>query len=350
MANKIELFLIDEDDDYLDRVSMYILKKKNMFNLHIFSDAENIESALRENTSRIDILAVSEKMNGKIADTIDASVRLLLCDTSEKDPSGNFIRINKFQKTENLVNDLLQAFEKSTGKTGRIADESGQTKITGVYSPCGGSGKTTLALLISRAFKELGKKTMYLNFEKITSLKKNDNQGKSLSNVFLALQIKGSNLGDHIKNNILEDAYSGIYYFASPESTLEWNEAGENAEKLIVETLINMRLFDVIVMDFESELNRKNLSLLNYCGHILTPYTSEDSSYRKVNALKEELELHSAEYSSLSHKINYVNNKAVQGRGNVVFYDEAYTKIDRCMKDAPIPPVLTELAKEWSKE
>lgn len=348
MANRIELYLVDEDTAYLDRLAIYLIRQKNMFELHAFSSLEKAEDALRAPGLRVDILAVSERMDLEALGRTPAKVKIVLSEQDGGAAPEGYPYLNKFQKTESLVTQMLQAYEKATGQIQRSA-KAQAARVFGVYSPAGGVGKTTAALLLARALAGRGVRTFYFSAEHIASFERNGPQGVSLSNVLLALQEKKSNLELQIRANIVEDGKHGIQMFAAPESTLEWNEVGGDAARRLLEALASMGLAEAVVLDLDGELHAEKTALLGYCDRILVPVSEEDGARRKAEALRRELELHAAELSALAGRMVYVQNKARTVDAETIPFNAAYASLEQCMDDAPIPPVLLRLAQEWMR-
>ena len=349
MINKIELYLADEDTLYLERLSMYLLSKRNMFQLHTFSDCKKLECAIEESKTRIDILAVSEQFQNKVAERIAAKVKVLLCDQLDTGVENGWLHINKFQKTDHLVAQLLQAYEKETGQLKMHIQGKGSCQIWGVYSPIGGSGKTAVSLLLSRAAIKAGFKVFYCNMEHICSFQRKGGQGSSLSNVLLALQTKGSNLELQININSVIDDRSGISMFAGPESTLEWNEVNAEDVRRLLSALSNTGIADIIVLDFDSELNADKVTYLQCCDHILMAVQKGDAAEKKLQVFRRELELRAAEFSAMSERIRYVENKAQQVTDAGIPFDAVFASLEQCASSAPIPPILLQIAKEWAR-
>lgn len=349
MANKIELYLADEDDFYLNQLYTYILSKKSMFQLHIFSEAGALDQALQSNPARIDILAVSRAMNTKAVQQAKAGIKVLFSESESESVPEGYTLLNKFQKTETLIVQMMQMFELAGGQVGLGWQGADAAKLIGVYSPVGGSGKTALSLLLARAFAQSGFRAFYCNMEHISSFQGPTRPDMSLSQVLLAMQIKGANLELRIRTNMQQDERNGVYWFAAAESMLEWNEVDVAAKRRLLTTLASMGAFDVVVVDFDGELNEDKLNLLVCCDHVLMPTTEEDSAQRKIKAMANELNLRAAELSSLAGRIIYQKNKAMQGTGDAIGFDAAYTTLEQCWNRAPIPPVLLRLASEWGK-
>ena len=350
MINRIELYMADEDSVYLDRLAGYLLSKKNMFHLHTYSDTASLERAVTASDIRIDILAVSEQMNTPLVQKARAQVKVLLTDGKQQNTPTDYEAVLKFQKTDNLVAQLVQMFEMATGQIGAQQQNKGNTCLVGVYSPIGGAGKTVSALLLARAFAQNGASAFYCNMERISSFQIPGPKGVTLSNVLLALQTKGANLELQIRTNCIKDESSGVNLFAAPESTLEWNEIGEGAARRLITTLSQMGAYDVVILDFDSELHTEKLELLACCDHVLVIETTDETAQRKMEAFKWELDLHAADYSALTSRIASLINKDAAGSAQSIPYNPAYLSLENCLHNAPLPPIMQAIARNWIRK
>lgn len=347
MSNKIELYICDSDDIYLEKLRIYLITKKSMFNIHTFSDSAQLKNVVDTTRNRIDILAVSYDTYSDSVDEISAIVKIILSEGYENDLPGKYIVVNKFQKTENLINNILKIFEKNSDQF-TLNEAASQSKIVGVYSPVGGCGKTALSLLLARAFKNLGLNVFYLNVERICSITQESRDNASLSNVFFGIKSKGTEVLSLINENIVNDSASGVSMFACPESYLEWNELNAEQRRTLITQIYESGKFDIIVIDFDSELNGEKLDMLSLYNHILVPFTDEDYSNKKIQVMKHELDLHSAKLSAIAGKMEYIRNK-VSDRYDpeAVQFSGEYTKLDNCIGGARIPDTIMNIARKW---
>ena len=72
-----------------------------------------------------------------------------------------FESVKKYQKTENLLNEILLKYAELTGSAEAIKGSS-HTRTAAFYSPAGGTGKSVLALGMAAAGARTGCKTLYL--------------------------------------------------------------------------------------------------------------------------------------------------------------------------------------------
>jgi cellulose biosynthesis protein BcsQ len=312
---KINLIIADADESYLQGVTAYITEKQSSkFNVHSFSDKNHLEGFLSQNKKN-DILLISPEL---FSDSFTEKGITLVAILSTGRLSREFLSyeiVNKYQLGDSLVSNILNLFsDKSTD----IIVHSGETntRVISVFSPIGGSGKTTIAYGSALKLAESGLKVFYLNFENIPSTPAFFETGSefNLSHVFYYLKAKSKNLSLKIDGIRLEDAYSGIHYFNPPERLTDINDTKPEEYSMLINELKAMNCYDVIIIDTSPFLDKKNISILSDSDEILFIVTPEITSYTRTQQTIKELEfIYSSQKIDILSKSVPVLNKTYSG-------------------------------------
>lgn len=141
---------------------------------------------MRDKNNKIDVIAVSEDMQDEVIMAAKKTTKSLLSDGAFCD-FGEFKSVNKYQKAEKLINEILMAYAEKTGWVEAVSNGDRKTRLLGFYSSVGGSGKTTLAVSAAYVLAARGRRVFYLNAEKINSMAALFNQAAdgSMSYVYL---------------------------------------------------------------------------------------------------------------------------------------------------------------------
>ncbi len=305
---KINLVLADSDSAYLERLSRYIQETHTQFDLYSFSSVEYLENYLKTQGIRIDILLCSADLFTESVKSSDSVIKIVLSDGTY-DSNDEYEHVNKYQKAENIITSILVKYAELTGRTDSAAGRHKDTKIIGVYSPVGGSGKTTISVALGKALTECGKKVLYLNYEGICSTADFFTANSGMSDVFLAAMSKNGNAGLKITANKVNDPLTGIDFVGCAESMLEFNElTAEQLCRIITQTDA-MNEFDCIIVDFDSALSNDKISMLSVCDRIVIPFTLSSVSAVKINYLIKESRLH-PELGEIISKAVFAANQA----------------------------------------
>lgn len=328
---KICIVIADSDEFYLNQLANFIMKEPQPFEVFTFSIRASLERFLERGEETVDILLLSEEMRCGVLDRCAAGVKILLSE-SEEEAEGYGV-VKKYQKTASLFSEAMLLYAKSVGKMNRLMRENKETILIGVWSPNGGSGKTTLALLLARQLGAARKKVFYLNYERMDStrdLLPREAQ-ISVSDLLVAVRAKEEGIGLSVLSKMCTPPRLGFSYVNPPESSLEFNEVTPEEQAALLEELEGR--FDFVIADFESELNADKLELLYLCDHIVIPFTPDALGVAKLQRFFDETSLR-REASPLAGKALYVVNKMIPNGEDYLQKKGVY---QRCQPKAVVP-------------
>lgn len=302
---KKRMILADSDEVYLERLSNYFMEKAPQLELNIFTDKALLKHFLETGTG--DILAVDEEMaDQEMADCPNVSVKIAL--SFGLGGAEGFESVKKYQKTENLLNEILLKYAELTGSAEAIKGSS-HTRTAAFYSPAGGTGKSVLALGMAAAGARSGYKTLYLNLEEVDSVKHVlQKTPGNLSDLFLALKTKGMNVGIKLASSVGQEPSAGFFYISGVDSVSEYGEIGGEDLSRLVQTVKNQADYDLLVLDLSSGFSERILKILELADTVFVPVTPEEGAVSKVNRLLDETEFHEM-YTSLFEKMSLVENR-----------------------------------------
>lgn len=308
--SKINIVIADSDELYLNHLTNYLIEKMSGFEVYSFTTKDSMAEFVEDRSNKVDIIAFTEDLLDEAVGAADIPVKILLSDGSFTNLT-EFDIVNKYQKAEKFINDILMIYAEKTGRVEAVATGNKETKIIGFYSPVGGSGKTTLALAAAYAASLSGKRTFYLNAEKINSLggilKAPGNE--SMSDVYLSIKTKGASVGLHIIANKHTDPDTSISFINPAESSLEINELSTDEFKKLLSEFQNLGEFDLVIVDFDSDFSKEKIEVLRSCDKIFSPFSAEETSLYKMGVFLKELGMYD-ELKEISAKIIPVLNKS----------------------------------------
>lgn len=278
----IRIALACKDVDYLERLVSGLEKFPNL-DLTIFSDGENLRQNMRGR--RFDVFAFSPDVFERDMDYMDIKADLkLLLDDEEHPITAIFAdakRVRKYQRISYIYKSLLDYYSEVCGRDGASGDRMAQ--IIAFYSPVGGAGKTTLALVAAEKFAHSGKRTFYISLEDMASedcyLTQGDEKGFSDlmryvdSNTNFGMKIQGM-----LKSK--KDNFYYVNHFTSPNDIYDMNV--EDMQGLLG-AIRQTGLFDVIVVDMGTSLDKKNLALFEMADRVVVVERADEISARKMN-------------------------------------------------------------------
>lgn len=331
----IRLVIADDDSAYLQQLTRCILQANYGLEVYSFAKAESLERYLQENQSgEVEIIAVSDSMRSPTVDRTSC-VKILLSEGEQDEGCEGYLPVNKYQKFNNVVNEILIAYGKATGRSARMGGGSHRSKVIGVYSPVGGSGKTTVALLLAYQLGLRQKKVFYQNYERLNSAQRFLPKGAQigLSDVMVAVHGKEPGIGLLLQTKMYTSPEWHFSYVEPLDSALDLNELNEDEQSRFLRELASADAFDAVVLDFESELNAINFDMLQQCDWLVVPFLPDGIGLGKIELLFREMELHE-ELRSLRERMIFVGNKMTPQATAYLQRQEVY---NQCAPQAMLP-------------
>lgn len=301
MMSKINLIIFDEDINYIKALGEFFYKKYyKFFKVTIISKYEEFEK-LVGSVQKMDILLVNESLKYKVESL--KSIRSLITLTEHKenqDIDSNILY--KYQKGQYIFNFIKRTY-KLIDKSFDFGDDYDEARLISVFSPVGGSGKTSISISLASKLIYSGKKVLYINMEEIScmeiffELKKKQ---KSMSDLFYNINKDDESIKEII-SSIISKGNNGIWYIKHHDSILDLTELSINDFSKAITYLKRHSGFDYIIADLGSLFNANYSTLMELSERVMVIMEQTN-----VSTVKNSVFLNSLE--SLD-KVNLILNK-----------------------------------------
>lgn len=298
---KIQLLIATDDKDYAKHLSSVLSENRaESFEVTVCSDAERIEGLLSERSYDVALFDAPLIPRSGLE---KVRLPLLLWDMLESGGGDvNLIKIRKYQRVSRLSSDILDEYSKAT--VGVTGFGSGKAKITAVWSPVGGVGKTTAALAYATQKAVGGGNITYLDLEYFSSTSVYfPETGKSISTAFERL---GSNAALLLKAISLKDSGSGICYFSPPNNYDDMNELTAEDVKALVDAAAENS--DEVVVDLPCACDERTRKVLEAANAV---YLVTDGSKTAAEKIQQFITQHNL-YAKVYAKTVLVANKGAK--------------------------------------
>ena len=163
----LKIAIADKNSEYIRRI-LNVLETYGDIDVSVFTDEKSLKGAL--DNRKFDVLLFDESIvQGIVIEKKDMLSILLLDENNGVDESFlNFKKIYKYQRVSKIYQQILEAYSEVCGDTGNIIGQKA-TSVVSFYSPIGGCGKTTLALIAATKYAIQGYQCLYLNLEEMGS-------------------------------------------------------------------------------------------------------------------------------------------------------------------------------------
>lgn len=311
--DRLSLIIMDKNLEYIELFTRYVRETEyeNKFIIKSFSEVEYLEKHIKANSS-IDILLVDTNYLLDIHSLKKIKLIIALSETSIVEGKKQYDCIYKFQPLNKLVSKVLSLYLEKCNDWFNI-NEDNKTKVISVFSACGGSGKTTLAVNMAKQMAARNKKVFYLNLESINATEVFFTSSKSydLSKIFFYLKNNPEVIASKIE---LYKKYStdiSVDYIDSFVNSNELHDMSKNDIKVLLDSIKKLQIYDYIILDLETSLQDYVISSLAESKLIFWILLDDIQSIHKtknvIKVLKSNLD--EDEYIDFKKKISFILNK-----------------------------------------
>ena len=300
MEMKIKLLIAAEDREYADHLSNVLTgKHADTFDVSVVFSVEKLEEALK---NKYDAALVEPALMEGAKTNAPPLLRVLYDGTEHFPQRYHAMRINKYQRIPSIVSHVLEGCaELGTINAGFNTERA---RITSVWSPAGGAGKTTTALAYAARKVLEGKQVLYLSLEHFSSASAYFAEGgKSISEVFEKLD---SNLHILLRAIRRQDSGSGIWYFCGPNDYDDINVlTDEDIAALINACCVGV---DELVIDLPSVCDGRTQKIFGMSDLVFLVCDAAKTSRFK---LRQFMDQHDVAYNILSKAV-LIGNKGAK--------------------------------------
>lgn len=307
---KIKLAILEKDQNYLNRiVSVFSTKYADKFEVHSFTSLDVTRSSLDE--AKIDVLLADEVFEIDPTKLPKRCGFAYLVDSSSIDIFRNQRAIGKFQKVDLIYRCILSIYSEHTESTSGMKLSEDMAVILAFTPVSGGSGSSTMAAACALHFAARGKKTLYLNLEKLGS---SDSffraQGQfDMSDIIFALKSKKANVSLKLESCVKQDS-RGVFFFSQSKFALDMLELGPDDILHLLSELRRGGEYDLIVLDLDFSLDKKMMEIYRQANTLVWVGDGSEISnvklsraFTAVSALEQNADM------SLTNRIVLIYNK-----------------------------------------
>ncbi len=273
---KIKLLIGTKEEDYLEHISKVLSEQyEKTFDVTVVATDDSMNKILHETSFDVALMDVDMiDTNSVNMDAVKMPIILYQELTEIKEDYKAYQIVAKYQRISKIVSEILQKYSEIVSVTGI---KSRKSHIVAVWSPCGGVGKTTVALAYAANRQFHDKSVLYLNLEKFSSVSTYfPNGDKSIS---LAFEKLDSNL-QLLLQSIKQKDSSGIYYFAEPNNYDDINILSIDDIETLVESCATEE--DELIIDLSSVCDEKVQKIFDMADTVLIVVDATENSKNKI--------------------------------------------------------------------
>ena len=277
---RIQLLIAAQDSKYTGHLSSILAENHaDAINVSVCSESEHLQEQFM--TRKFDIALMEASMiEGVDLQSVNLPLILWSEEENTRDAPEECKKIRKYQRISRMVSEMLEMYAKGAGNEHGTFTK--KARITAVWSPMGGVGKTTAALAYSAGKASFGKQVLYLDLEPFSSVQTYfEETGKSISAVFEMLETGEGNINMLIRGIRQQDSASEIAYFCRPENFDDMNIlTPENIAELISAC---SEVTDELVIDLSSVCDERTRMVFEQADKILLVIDSSSAAQVKLS-------------------------------------------------------------------
>lgn len=315
---KLQLLIATADKEYGDRLSSALFKHyAETIQANICTDIERWSQVISQNSYDAVLLDsdfltyitayAQEEVTMKTSEILFISDVSMVIGNRITESSAAVKKLQKYQRVSFLVQELLSTSSVS-------AEKMGNMKLTVVWSPAGGTGKTTVALACA-AKKTASNRVVYLDLDYFSSVPvyfSSNNRGIS----WVFQQLDEENAAIHLEGVAETDSATGITFFGPPDNYDDMNILTVEHLKTLLKSL--SFIAEEVVIDLPSVCNEMSQTLFEEADKIMIVTDSSQSSKQKLQQFAVQHHI----YSTFKNKITVVANK-----GCILHWEGAQVKL-----------------------
>ncbi|MCD7751932.1 MAG: AAA family ATPase [Lachnospiraceae bacterium] len=248
----ISVAIADKNRDYASRLSE-VLQQYDNLDISVFTSAEKLEQALE--TNRYDIVLLDPDISAERLYL--SNVRMTVCLYSEEAVNtalyADALMVSKYQRVSNIYKEMIKKFSEIAGYVPELGGNQ-VTRMIGVYSPAGGSGKTIVALAIAARMASLGKKVLYLSCEQLYSPEKIFPYREE-GNTELVAALDGGAVFELKLQGLVKSGSNNVSYIEGFQRIVDYCDVDYEEMSAILKNIRKTGLFDEVVMDMGSTVD-----------------------------------------------------------------------------------------------
>lgn len=309
---KVRLAIVDQDQKYAERLLNYYGNRySDKLELSYFTTFELFKENLL--SRNIDAVLISERCKEDLSNIKDNILTAYFTESLSIDSIHGIKAICKYQKPDLIYKEILRFFsEYESNSISYKIGENDKTIIETFMPVSGGAGGTSTAVAYARKLASKGIRTLYLNFEKLSSTNyffQAEGSG-GFEDVIYAVKSQKPNLALKLESLVRQD-HSGVFFFFASKSALDMQELKDFDISTLLEELQTLSNYERIIVDTDYDLGErlKTLSKFAYRLFMVADYSEIGLKKLEIAALAIAT-MESNKQLDISTKLILICNKA----------------------------------------
>lgn len=302
----ISIAIADANREYLSRL-VEGLQEYEELTVSVYTDAEHLENALQ--SKRFDIVLFDPDIaDERIA---FANAKLWMCLYSEEAHNSALYadcdKVIKYQRISKLYKEIIKAY---SDKAGYVADFNNMqyTQVVAVYSPIGGSGKTTIAQALANRLFSVGKSTLFMSMEQLDSSSYQYPITEEKDGITTLLEAAEEESGFELKlKYAARKEPSGMAVVDGFDRVVDYSTVSKAEMANVIDKIRKYGSYDVVIIDMNSAIDDICRAVFEQADKIIVVDRPGEIATRKMELFARQA-LVSEHVSKMCSIYNFVEN------------------------------------------
>ncbi|TDQ42193.1 AAA family ATPase [Aureibacillus halotolerans] len=306
VKRSLTLAIADSDQEYLQSIGQFLRSSEEYkrYQVKFFSNEERLAAYLTSRT-KTDVVLSSSDIH--IDDELlEKNIRYHAVLSDQPDENTIF----KYQPLPQMFRKLVnQYYARNRPIAGAMTGE-GKTQVLTVASASGGTGKSTLAVLLASTMASQQYDVLYLSLEEfhLTKMFFQSDEDIDSSPVFYYAKAKPELLDESFENYVVTDDATGVHFFQLADQGSDIRELTAKDTEVFIDAILASEQFDFVIIDGDGSLQDRMVGAFKKSHYILQVLTNDIRSYEKTKQFLEEVQV-LTEDPGIDRKIGFIINK-----------------------------------------
>lgn len=286
----ISIAIADLNLEYIERLSE-VLQQYEELTIHIYTSGYKLQAAIEKN--RFDVVLFDPDISEERL--VFPGVKLPIClysdEAHNRSMYADFAKVVKYQRVSNIYKEIIREYADKAGYSADF-DNSKNTGILAVYSPVGGSGKTTIALTVASKLVSQGKAVLFISAEQLnSSLCLNAKREDGVTALVEAVADERVNFELKVKG-IMKSGVNGMYYLEGFDRIVDYSAVTGDEFAEVLNRIRRGGFCNVVVVDMESNLDSISRSVIETADKVLVVEKAGELPAVKMNLFAQQTFTH----------------------------------------------------------
>lgn len=276
----ISIAIVDKNREYLDRL-VEVLQEYKELTVSLFTSAERLEQVLQ--TKKIDIVLYDPDICDEEVKFNGCGLGICLYSDEAQNTAlySDAPKVLKYQRVSMLYKEIVKLYAEKANLSFDFGDLK-TTRMLAVYSPIGGSGKTTIALAMASKMASYGKNVLYLNFEQLSSsVCVNPVKEDGLISLVEAVN---ENVNFELKmKGLMKKGINGVLYVEGFERIVDYNTVTQEEARNVLDNIRKSDVCDIVIVDMNSYIDNIARVVFELASDIIVVEKPGELAEQKMN-------------------------------------------------------------------